>query len=263
VNKDFGEYLRLLAKDVDYPPTPDIASAVLRRLHPAPRTRVMPRRLAWALACILVLLSGLLLVPPARAALLEFIQIGVVRIFGLESTSVPTKPAEEIPVTMVPMTATPAAATSNAWENWAGETTLEAAQARADFPILLPAYPADLGLPQHVYMQDMNGTMIIFVWLDPLQPDKVRMSLHAVAPGSWAIEKVDMQTIRETSVNGERAIWVVGPYIVRIRNGDFETQRLIEGYVLVWTVNGITYRLETDLTLEEATKIAESMQPIP
>jgi hypothetical protein len=31
---------------------------------------------------------------------------------------------------------------------------------------------------------------------------------------------------------------------------------------LIWTQGEITYRLETDLTLEEATKIAESLQPI-
>ena len=261
MNKDFEEFLSLLTKDMDYPPTPDISGAVLRRLRPAPHARFMPRRLAWALAGILVLLSGLLLVPPARAALLEFIQVGVVRIFGRETTPVPTTPAEERRVTMVPLTATSAA--PSGLENWAGETSLEEAQARAGFPILLPSYPADLGLPQHVYMQDMNGTMIIFVWLDTLQTDKVRMSLHAVAAGSWVIEKVDVQIIEETSVNGKRALWVVGPYIVRMRNGDLEIQRLIEGHVLVWTAGDITYRLETDLTLGEAIKIAESLQPVP
>ncbi|OGO36261.1 MAG: hypothetical protein A2Z03_07880 [Chloroflexi bacterium RBG_16_56_8] len=259
---DYGEYLRLLAKGVDYPPTPDIAGAVLRRLRPAARAPFMPRRMAWALAVILVLLSGMLLVPPARAALLEFIQIGAVRIFGLESAPISTIPAEELPVTMAPLTATPAAATSSGLENWAGETTLEDAQARAGFPILLPVYPADLGLPQHVYVQDMNGTMIIFVWLDPLQQDKVRMSLHAVAAGSWAIEKVNVKTIQETGVNGKRAAWVVGPYIVRMRNGDLEIQRLIEGHVLVWTAGDITYRLETYESLEEAIKIAESLKPM-
>jgi hypothetical protein len=37
---------------------------------------------------------------------------------------------------------------------------------------------------------------------------------------------------------------------------------LINGHVLIWEEGNITYRLETALPLEEAIKIAESLQPI-
>jgi hypothetical protein len=37
---------------------------------------------------------------------------------------------------------------------------------------------------------------------------------------------------------------------------------MIDGHVLIWKEGGLTYRLETDLTLEEALKIAQSLQPI-
>ena len=63
-------------------------------------------------------------------------------------------------------------------------------------------------------------------------------------------------------VNGQRAIWTVGPYPLRLYNGDIEFTRLIKGHVLIWQEGDITYRLETDLSLEEAVKIAESLQPI-
>ena len=68
--------------------------------------------------------------------------------------------------------------------------------------------------------------------------------------------------VQEKTVNGQRAIWAVGPYPLRIRDGDLQFMRLIEGHVLIWTENNITYRLETDLSLEETIKIAESLEPI-
>jgi hypothetical protein len=40
-------------------------------------------------------------------------------------------------------------------------------------------------------------------------------------------------------------------------------ERLINGHVLIWAGLDVTYRLETDLSLEEAVKIAESLEPIP
>jgi hypothetical protein len=39
--------------------------------------------------------------------------------------------------------------------------------------------------------------------------------------------------------------------------------RLIEGNVLIWTEGDLTYRIETDLSLEEAIRIAESLQAPP
>ncbi|MFN8428149.1 MAG: hypothetical protein U0X87_18070 [Anaerolineales bacterium] len=66
-----------------------------------------------------------------------------------------------------------------------------------------------------------------------------------------------------TQVNGQRAYWGEGPYPLRMYNGDLEFTRLIEGHVLIWAVDNVTYRLETDSTLQEAIKVAESLRPIP
>jgi len=105
--------------------------------------------------------------------------------------------------------------------------------------------------------------MAILVWLDlRQQPGRVLMSLHFIPAGSWAIDKVKPTLIQETNVNGERAIWTVGPYPLRLYNGDIEFTRLIDGHVLIWAERDITYRLETGLPLEEALKIAESLQPV-
>ena len=92
--------------------------------------------------------------------------------------------------------------------------------------------------------------------------DLILMSLHFIPRGSWAIDKAEPAVIQETSVNGQRAIWAVGPYPLRLYNGDLQFRRLIDGHVLIWEEENITYRLETDLPLEEAIKIAESLEPI-
>ncbi len=261
----FEKQLTSIAIGLEYPRTPDVAGSVTARLRASTRPRVLSRRLAWSLALILILFSSLMLIPPARAAIIEFIQIGIVRIFPPEPT--PTLlPTEETPSAMIPLTATPGPTLPPLiplLENMAGETTLTDAQKRVTYPILLPTYPSDLGEPDRVFVQDAEGTMTILVWLDPQRPDKVLMSLHFIPRGSWAIEKAGPVIVEETNVNGERAIWAVGPYPLRLSNGDLQFTRLIEGHVLIWEKGDITYRLETDFDLEETIKIAESLERIP
>jgi len=258
---DFETQLRSIASGMDYPPTPDVAGTVAARLR-VPRTRSMSRTYARSLVLALVLLASLLLIPSVRAAVLEFIQIGVVRIFRAEPTPVP----QESPATMMPITATPSATLPSLLpflEQMAGETTLQHAEQMTEYPIRLPTYPAGLGEPERVFVQDAEGPMTILVWLDPQQPDQVKMSLHFIPDGSWAVEKFSPRAIDETSVNGNPAVWAVGPYPIMLQNGDMKVSRLVNGHVLIWENGGITYRLEADLSMEEAVRIAESLEPIP
>jgi len=69
--------------------------------------------------------------------------------------------------------------------------------------------------------------------------------------------------IQEDEINGQQAIWAVGPYPLMMSNGRLRVERLIDGHVLIWADDDLTYRLETDLSLDEAIKIAESLEPIP
>ena len=260
----FGKQLLSISKGLDYPRTPDIAGAVMARLRGATRPRFISRRLVWSLTVILILFSSLMLIPPARAAIIEFIQIGVVRIFRAEPTPL-APPNQEIPSTVVPVTATPVPTSQPLipiLENLAGEMTLDEAQKAVNYPILLPSYPPDVGKPDRIFVQDADGKMTVLVWLDPQHPDQILMSLHFLPAGSWAIKKIEPTHIQETNVNSQRAIWAIGPYPLRLSNGDLDFVRLIDGHVLIWEQGDITYRLETDLSLEEAVKIAESLQPI-
>ncbi|MGE5373409.1 MAG: hypothetical protein ACM3XO_00005, partial [Bacteroidota bacterium] len=101
---DFETQLRSIASGMEYPPTPDIAASVAVRLRPA-RPRLAYRILSRSLIPVLVLIASLMIIPPVRAAVLEFIQIGVVRIFRSEPA--PVLPPTQIPLTLVPVTATP------------------------------------------------------------------------------------------------------------------------------------------------------------
>lgn len=254
MTEPFESRLQALAKDFEYPLTPSIKDGVMRRLHkPAARRN---RKLAWGLTMLIVVAAGMMSVPNVRAAVLEFIQIGIVRIF-------PAPVESPTPMREVPVTATPALTQSSLipfLDSLGGQTNLENARAIVDFPIPLPAHSTDLGEPDRVFIQDANGWMVILVWLEPQDPGRVRMSLHLIEEGSWTIGKYHPEIIQETTLNNQRAIWTVGDYPLILQNAEVQFVRLIEGHVLVWEVNKVTYRLETNLSLEEAIRIAESLQ---
>jgi hypothetical protein len=140
--------------------------------------------------------------------------------------------------------------------------TLQEAQKKVSYPIFLPSYPADLGQPDYVFVQDTGEPMTILVWTDPQNPDQVLMSLHFLTAGSWATKKMQPVIIQETNVNGNHAIWTTGPYVMKLTNGDMQFTRLIDGHVLIWEAGNVTYRLETKLSLDEAVKVGESLKPL-
>ena len=261
------------AQAFSYPPTPNLSGAVRRRLELRARRRVplLRQRLAWATALVALLLSVLMAVPDVRAQILEFLQIGVIRIFQIEPTP-STTPTASLPARVPPdptagtptgfPTRQPSPTPLTSLLNLAGETSLENAQRQAGFTLLLPAYPADLGQPDRVFLQHLNGEVVVLVWLDPGSPERIQLSLHLYSgAGNVTGEKVQPQVIQETTVDGHPAIWAEGPYVLKLSNGDMDIIRLIEGHVLIWQAGGVTYRLESDLDLEEALKIAESLQP--
>ena len=258
-----------------YPPTPDVASAVARRLGTgkARRPAAMPVRhrpvpVLAILAALALLLAGLLAVPQVRAAVVDVLRLGAVRIFLVPPTPVPAPTAlppnqgkqgagSSAPTAMPRPSPTPAPLSSVL--DLAGETTLPEAQRAVTFTLRLPAYPPDLGAPDHVFVQDMMGPSVVLAWMDPNRPDAVRLSLYEMSPSSY-IAKIEPRLIQETQVNGQPAIWASGPYFLLSRNGEARTRRLVEGQTLIWTENAVTYRLETDLSLDQARRIAESLR---
>lgn len=123
----------------------------------------------------------------------------------------------------------------------------------------LPTYPADLGSPDLVFYQNVEGELAVLVWLDPEDRARARLALHILGPGTFA-GKGETRLIQQTEVAGRSALWLVGAHALLLRNGDLEFRTIVEGHVLLWSEGEVTYRLETDRDLEEAVRIAESLR---
>jgi hypothetical protein len=71
-----------------------------------------------------------------------------------------------------------------------------------------------------------------------------------------AVDRVE--DVQLASVNGARAFWIPVPHPILIETERGTGRCLAYGNVLIWRVNGITYRLETSLGKAEADALAES-----
>jgi len=250
--------MRDIAAAFDYPATPNLAARLraerMAALASQQRAR-LAQRAAFAVLALVVLCAALLIVPPVRAAIVNFLRIGAVQI-TLDPTPTPI-PTPTIPAT--PATPIPTPRPLGSVLDLAGETTLAAARQQVGFPIRLPTYPSDLGAPDAVFVQDLGDQTVMLVWLDPTQPRRVRLALQVLGRNAW-VEKFQPRVVGETRVNGNPAVWAVGEYLLKTQGGNLEQRRLITGNVLIWKEGDLTYRLETDLPMEEAVKIAESLR---
>ena len=211
-------------------------SANWRRLRPL-----------WAALAALVLLTLLLALPPVQAALRRPLCLGSVCIVW-DGSPRPTAVSGSPTPTPLPSVL-----------DLAGRTTLAQARAKAKFPVRLPAYPADLGQPDYVFLQDLDGAAVVLVWVDHGRPDQVRLALSELSSGTF-VYKFTTSPVAVTSVHGQKALWTTGPYMVEGQDGSYETRRLVTGHALIWTEGAITYRLETSVSLDDAVRIAESLR---
>jgi hypothetical protein len=241
--------LRALGATIDFPPTPDLVPAVGRRIaEPRART-LLPGRPRWALVFALVALAAalgaVLAVPSARTALLEWLGIRGVTVTRVETA--PTAPA-------------PAQADLGLGER----IPLGEASARAGSPVAPP--PRAAGAPDEVYVAPVAGaTQVAFVWRSEdgsveLLLTQARASLEQDFARKLAGPET---TIEELRVAGAPALWLAGEphafgYVYPGGGIVSETLRLA-GNTLLWERGGTTFRLEGDVTREEALRIAESV----
>ncbi len=228
------------AESFPYPPTPNVAVRTPWRTTHGYRFPV-PRRMLWVAVILLVLLCGLLSVPQVRAAIFQILRIGGISI--------------------VPATVSPLPTPVSSITDLAGATTLEEAQTALKVPIRIPAYPTALGQPDKVFLQQSGGLLIILVWVDKTHPEQAKLSLHILGPNTYG-DKFSPQIIEQTTVHGQPALWTQGAHVLAFVDGNgtsYHLARLVNGNVLIWTEDTLTYRLETDLSLAEAIKIAESL----
>lgn len=246
--------LRDVGQRLAYPEPTRLADAVRARLRePHPKTsgwRGLVPALVTAAFLVVVVTAGL---PAARATADELLRLRGIAIFRVPGapSSAPTAdvaiPGERV--------------------------TLAAAQARASFRVRVPAV-ADLGAPDDVYLDvSAAGERVTLVYRE--RRGIPRSSVAGVS--ALVVEfrgVVDEQLfakavgpgtrIERVNVNGGRGYWMEGePHLFFYRDASGairdETLRLA-GNTLLWEQDGITLRLEANVTKDEALAIASSFR---
>lgn len=255
-NASWEAAIRETAASFPYPPTPDVTAAVREHLaapaHPSSPVRA---RLAWAIALLLLIVAGVLAVPQARAAVFEIIRAGAIIIFAGEPTPAVASPTPPTQSESPPGTAA---------FPLAGRTTLEKAQAQVSFSLRIPLTE---GMPAEVYLQKLpdpglGEQVVIMLWRDPAQPERVRLRLHQIGSPYYGLKQASISAVTQTEVNGQPAYWLEGGHQLLLDSGPEQESYFVEGNVLIWADDAITYRLESELSLEEAVHIAESLYPL-
>jgi len=158
--------------------------------------------------------------------------------------------------------------------------SLEQAQAAVDFPVRVPA-AAGFDAPQEIYLLDqVQGAMVSFVYpAGPGLPASDEIGVGALLTqfrgeaDRGMIEKglpddgVQATHLKAISISGEPGFWISGAphgfFMVCYGAGDCRQERYrLSGNVLLWEQDGVTLRLESALSLEDALAIAESV-PAP
>jgi hypothetical protein len=236
---DLERELRTLGADLDVPEPPDVRGAVRARIAssrptPLPTPTVRPRWVVAALAAILAV--ALVASPQARAALADVIRIAGIDVRWGDDADAPATPRSPLP----------------------GQrpTDLAAAREQVGFEI---GVPTRLGEPDRVTVADAGRvvTLLYGPVADRIRIDEFDGRLESVFVKTLGIEA------EQELVTGDTAWWLPAPHPLRYVDRDgvvrHETARLADS-TLIWQSGAVSYRLEGDLTREEAVAIAESVR---
>ena len=227
-------------------PADDLVEQVLVRLPAEPRAvrprgRERTRRRRVVAAIIALVIIGLGLTPPVRAAVVEWLRIGGVLVRTAPPATGPS-PTPSPPPSIGP------------------QVTLREAQALVDFPV---GVPETLGPPDRISVST-DRRIVAMDWgegADQRHLDQFDGEL------SWLFLKRTGDPFRVTSVAGQDAIWFATAHSVSYldREGRERNEPArIAAPCLVWerTVDGrrVTLRLEGDQSLVDAVATAESVE---
>lgn len=259
---ELAHALHELGPHVAYPATPDLAAAVSTRLEegappstairlPRPYWRPHPALVAAIVgAALIVAAGGVLSWPAARRAVADWLGVPGIRI-QTDSTSRPSPSPARLDIGL--------------------PTTLAGAQAEVNFDISIPAA---LGDPDQLFLRrPPDGGMVTLVY-------RTRPGLRSRVPGIGLVlgqfegrlrpdllfKKITSAgtRVRGAEVNGLPAYWLSGAahtFLYVDEFGDIqEDSARLAGNVLLWERAGVTYRLESELSLQAAVAIAESLR---
>jgi hypothetical protein len=221
--------LRQLGREVEFPPTPDLAAAIRGRLE---RPRTWRRPVAVAFAILVVAIGAVLAVPPARTAVLDWLglrNVSVVRVDELP----PARPLGRLDL--------------------GRQVTLAEAKRQAPW-LLVPDRK-----PDSVYLSNsLPGGQLTLLWGTP---SDVRLLLTEFRGMAYVEKVVQGDTKVEPVDIGEAGAWFQGQHVVMFsdRAGTFrESRGRLAASTLVWQSGDVTLRLEGDISREEALRIGRT-----
>jgi hypothetical protein len=239
-----------LGRELDWPPTPDLAKSVRARIAAEPPRRQWRWALAAAAALVLAVAGFLALSPGARETVAGWIGIRGVQVERVKKLpSLAPVPSGEFGSRL----------------GLGNATTLDRVEDRR-----LARVPSRLGQPDEVYQRDVNGVPIVTLVYRP-RPDLPADQNTGV--GALVVEMrgsvVDFTigkslppgtSVQQVQVRGSTGYWIAGsPHALIILGGGAGDELRLAGNVLLWTENGVTYRIESKLTLQQTLAVAQSM----
>lgn len=249
---DLGSALKSAAAEM-FPPTPDLASFVTARLESGQRDRRPRARRSGvfaAAALLAVLLVGPFFFSPAlREAAADFFGVPGVEIEVIEEQPSAVLSPPELGV----------------------EVDLTAVRSEVPFAVRVPA---TLGAPDRVYLdRDVAGGLVSLVYAASSRLPEAEetgvgllvMQFEGTVEGSFMKKISGPETEFElVTVDGGTAYWLSGaphPISYEASDGTFgEVPARLAANTLLFTRDGITYRIEGDILLERAVAIAESLR---
>ncbi len=244
--------LELRELQIDWPETPDLATAVQGRVAAPTRRRWRLDRPAWqlAVAATALVIAVVMAIPPARAAVLDWLGFGSVRITREEPR--PSRFGQALAL--------------------GDPVTLERARREAGIPVLVPEA---VGEPDGVYLSDhpLMGPRVDLVYrARPGLPASSNTGAGLLitefrAVATPLIEKSagTGAKIERLTVGDDPAFFISGAphgfaYLdPESQNANFEEQRLAGNTLLVDRSDGVLLRIEGDISRERAVEIAESV----
>jgi hypothetical protein len=245
--------LEAVGRELDYPPVPEIAGQVTKRVRGRSPARLPARRALAVAAAALLLMAG------AAVAAAPGLRHSVLDWLGLRSVHI-----ERVPKL-------PALPPGRAGGDLGlgTRTTLPGARSHVRFPVFVPALA-----PDEVYVASAPaGGRVMLVYAPragiPRSPETHVGMLITEFRGDQPRGFIDKTlgpgtTAEPVTVNGDPGMWIAGrPHeiVYRDANGNIDTDTLrLAGNTLIWRHGEVLVRLEADVSRSAALRIAGSMR---
>ena len=232
--------LLAVGRNLEVPVAPDLTGAVRARLAEGRRPSLFSRRvLVVALAVLAVAVGAVLAVPQARSTIKDWLGIGNVTIRYVEELPPVEQATDDLGL---------------------GERmSLEEARERAGFRVRVPTVDG-LDDPPKVYYNE-ESSQVAFLYGSEEKPKL----LITQADARGAIEKIVNLNVTERELvvvePGYAGVWLYGEkHAIFYPSTDHEEPFRLVGNALVFEIDGVTLRIEAEISKDEALRIARSMR---